>query len=83
MPHKNGAEDALNQVATTAGVTTSSFYIFGIPLSEWVVVGTAVLVVCNLILTLPKVYRYISTFFKKDDDNAAERPIGPERIRTL
>ena len=55
MPHKKVAlVDQFNQVSTTTGVGVSGAMVFGVSLENWVLYGTAVLVVCNLIITLPK-----------------------------
>lgn len=64
----NSMTDAAKQVVEStslpAGITVSSFTLLGVPLSDWVFMGTAFLLVCKLIITVPEAYRFIKRTVK-------------------
>lgn len=65
--------ESFNQVATSSGVGVSGMMLFGQSLDEWVVIGTAILVAANLIITLPKAYRVLRDLLAgRTDDAEAE-----------
>lgn len=66
----NNAVEAVKQSIETAslpaGITVSGLTLFGVTLAEWVFIGTAMLLLCNLCLTLPKVYKAVKNIIKKE-----------------
>lgn len=70
MPHtKQTAADAVKQTIETVtlptGITVSSMTFMGIQLADWVFIGTAFLLFCNLALTIPKVFSKVRSLFKR------------------
>jgi len=47
-------ESALNVAGPSLGITVSTLTFLGIPLAEWVFIGTALLLAVNLFNALPK-----------------------------
>jgi hypothetical protein len=50
-------KQAIEATALPTGITVSGLTFFGMTLDDWVFVGTATLLTCNLLITLPKVYQ--------------------------
>jgi len=58
--HNSLLEASKHVIETTtlpAGITVSSLTFLGFSLSDWVFVGTAVLLTCNLCLAIPRVIK--------------------------
>lgn len=65
MAETTTTAEVVKQIVETttlpAGITVSGLTFLGVSFSEWVFIGTAFLLICNLFLTLPKVYRVIKS----------------------
>lgn len=62
---KEDTVSIFEQTTQPLPVVASGFIILEMPLEQWVLVGTAVLIVLNIALRLPQVWK---AYKKKDDD---------------
>lgn len=62
-PHQ--LAEAVATVTTPAPVTVSGAIIMGISISEWIVLGTVILMIFQLIVMAPKAYATIKTLVDK------------------
>jgi len=71
MTTRDAAEQAA--LATTpVPVGVSGMALLGIPLQDWVFIGTAMLLVFQLIVIFPKVVSTLKSTFRRGDNNASQ-----------
>lgn len=71
MTTRNAAEQVA--LATTpVPVGVSGMTLLGIPLQDWVFIGTAMLLVFQLIVIFPKVASTLKSTFRRGDKNASQ-----------
>lgn len=72
---KDTIRDAAEQAAvatTPVPVGVSGMVLLGIPLQDWVFIGTLILLVFQLIVIFPKVVSTIKSTFRRGDKNASQ-----------
>lgn len=72
---KDTIRDAAEQAAvatTPVPVGVSGMVLLGIPLQDWVFIGTLILLVFQLIVIFPKVTSTLKSTFRRGDKNASQ-----------
>lgn len=72
---KDTIRDAAEQAAlatTPVPVGVSGMVLLGIPLQDWVFIGTMILLVFQLIVIFPKVASTLKSTFRRGDKNASQ-----------